>query len=122
MQQPLQITFEGLARSDLVEQAVRRHCAHLEHFAGDIVSCRVVVDQQPKHQQQGRPFGVRIGLTLPGRHELEAQRVQNEDLRVALRDAFDDMKRQLEDLVRRRRGQQKRHETADPGAATESDS
>jgi cold shock CspA family protein len=28
---------------------------------------------------------------------------------VAVREAFDDMKRQLEDLVRRRRGQEKQH-------------
>jgi cold shock CspA family protein len=35
--------------------------------------------------------------------------VESEDVYVALRDAFDDMKRQLEDLVRQRRGDQKQH-------------
>jgi ribosomal subunit interface protein len=97
--QPLQITFHGMEKSDAVDDAVRRKCKHLERFAADIMSCRVVVDQAQMHKHQGRPFGVRIDLTLPGR-ELVVDRVQNEDVYVALRDAFDDMTRQLEDTVR----------------------
>ncbi|MBI5717244.1 MAG: ribosome-associated translation inhibitor RaiA [Burkholderiales bacterium] len=113
MQQPLLITFHGLARSDAVEADVRRRCEHLERFASDIMSCRVVVDLLQAHQQQGRPFGVRIDLTLPGR-ELVANRVQHEDVYIAVRDAFEDMQRQLEDWVRRRRGDEKQHATRTP--------
>jgi cold shock CspA family protein len=51
---------------------------------------------------------VRIDLTVPG-HELVVDRVENEDVHVALRDAFDDMKRRLEDVVRQRRGDEKQH-------------
>jgi ribosomal subunit interface protein len=108
MKKPLQITFHGMEKSDAVEDAVRRKCEHLERFAGDIMSCRVVVDQVQLHQRQGRPFGVSIDLTLPGR-ELVVDRVQDEDVYVALRDAFDGMKRQLEDAVRQRRGDEKQH-------------
>ena len=36
-------------------------------------------------------------------------RVQHEDVHVALRDAFDSMKRQLEEVVRKRRGKEKHH-------------
>jgi ribosomal subunit interface protein len=108
MKQPLQITFHGMQPSDAVEDAVRRKCEHLERFATDIMSCRVVVDLQEQRQRQGRPFGVRIELTLPGR-DLVVNRVRNEDVYVALRDAFDDMKRQLEDTVRQRRGDEKEH-------------
>jgi ribosomal subunit interface protein len=108
MKQPLQITFHGMEKSDAVDDAVRRKCAHLERFAPDIMACRVVVDQVQTHQRQGRPFGVRIDLTLPGR-ELVVDRVENEDVYVALRDAFDGMKRQLEDAVRQRRGDEKQH-------------
>jgi ribosomal subunit interface protein len=108
MKQPLQITFHGMRPSDAVEDAARRKCEHLERFAADIMSCRVVVDLEERHKHQGRPLGVRIELTLPGRH-LVVNRVQDEDVYVALRDAFDDMKRQLEDAVRLRRGDQKQH-------------
>jgi ribosomal subunit interface protein len=108
MKQPLQITFHGMERSDALEDAVRKKAEHLERFASDIMACRVVVDLLQKHKHQGRPFGVRIDLTLPG-HELVVDRVEHEDVYVALRDAFDDMKRQLEEVVRQRRGDEKQH-------------
>lgn len=108
MQIPLQISFHGMDRSDAMEVALRKNVQHLERFASDIMSCRVAVDVLQKHRHQGRPFGVRIDLTVPGR-ELVVNRVEHEDVYVAMRDAFDDMKRQLEDVVRQRRGQEKVH-------------
>ncbi len=108
MKVPVQIVFHGLDRSDALEAAVRDKVAHLEHLSGDIMSCRVVVDLEQKHKHQGHPFGVRVDLTLPGR-ELVVDRVQHEDVYVALRDAFDAMKRQLQDAVHQRRGDEKQH-------------
>jgi ribosomal subunit interface protein len=108
MKQSPQVTFHGMDRSDAIESAVRRKLQRLERMCPDIMSCRVAVDLLQKRQQQGQPFGVRIDLTLPG-HELVVSRVENEDVYVALRDAVDDMARQLEDVVRRMRGQVKQH-------------
>lgn len=108
MQLPLQITFEGMDRSEAVEDAVRKKAAHLERFSSEIVSCRVALELLQKHKHQGRPFGVRIDLKIPGR-ELVVSRVADEDIYIALREAFDDMKRQLEDAVRQRRGDEKQH-------------
>lgn len=108
MKQPLHITFHGMEPSAAVEEAARAKAAHLERFASDIMGCRVAVDLLQKHKHQGRPFGVRIDLTLPG-HELVVDRVQNEDIYVALREAFDNMKRQLEEVVQVRRGEEKQH-------------
>ena len=51
---------------------------------------------------------MRLDLTLPG-HELVVDKVQHEEVFVALRDAFDDMRRKLEDVVRQRRGVEKQH-------------
>lgn len=108
MQLPLQVSFEGMSRSQAIEAAVREKMGHLERFSGDIMACRVAIDLLQKHRHQGRPFGVRIALTIPGR-ELVVNRVENEDPYVALRDAVDDIRRQLEDALRQRRGQQKQH-------------
>jgi ribosome-associated translation inhibitor RaiA len=108
MKLPLDITFRGLQRSEAVETAARRKAEQLERFAADIVSCRVVIEQLQARQVQGRPFGVRIELAVPGR-QLVANQVQHEDVSIALRDAFDDMRRQLEDAVRQRRGEVKHH-------------
>ena len=103
MKQPLQICFLGMGPSEAVESAARKKATKLETFCTDIISCRVSIEQTHKHQHQGRPFAVRVDVTLPG-HELNVDRVHDEDVYVALRDAFDDMKRQLEDAVRRTRG------------------
>lgn len=110
MKQPLQIRFLGIEPSDAVESAARRKADKLDTFCPDIMSCRVSIEQTHKHRHQGRPFVVRVDVTLPG-HELSVDRVHDEDVYVALRDAFDDMKRQLEDAVRRSRGQEKLHPT-----------
>jgi ribosomal subunit interface protein len=108
MKLPVQIRFHGMEPSDALERSARDHADKLESFAPDIMACRVSIDLEQKHKQQGRPFGVRIDLTLP-RHELVVNRVQDEDVYVALRDAFDKMKRQLDEVVRRRRGEEKPH-------------
>ncbi len=108
MKLPVHIQFHGMEPSDALELSAREHINKLESFAPDIMTCRVGIDLEQKHQHQGRPYSVRIDLTLPG-HELVVNRVHNEDVHVALRDAFDNMKRQLEDVVRKRRGQEKQH-------------
>ncbi len=114
MKIPVHIQFHGVEASDALELSVREHAHKLESFAPDIMACRVAIDLAQKHQHQGRPFGVRIDLTVSG-HELVVNRVQHEDVYVALREAFDNMKRQLEDVVRQRRGQVKQHHVPPPG-------
>lgn len=108
MKLPVHIQFHNMEHSDALESGARAHAHKLELFAADIMSCRICIDLEQKHKHQGRPFGVRIDLTIPG-HELVVNRVQHEDAYVALRDAFDSMKRQLQDVVQRRRGQEKQH-------------
>lgn len=108
MKLPVHIQFHGLEASEAVELKAREFARKLETLAPDLMACRVSIDLDQKHKHQGRPYGVRIDLTLPG-HELVVNRVQDEDVYVALRDAFDNMKRQLESLVHRRQGHEKPH-------------
>lgn len=108
MKLPVHIEFHGMEPSEAFEASVREHMHKLESFAPDIMACRVAIDLEQKHQHQGRPYTVRIDLTLPG-HELVVNRVHNEDVYVAMRDAFNNMRRQLEDAVRKRRRQEKQH-------------
>ncbi|MDE2094580.1 MAG: ribosome-associated translation inhibitor RaiA [Burkholderiales bacterium] len=103
MKLPIQITFHGMSHSDAIEADVRERARHLERFCDDIVSCRVGLDVLPHPHHQGRLYGVRIDLTITG-HELVVDRVEADDVHVALRNAFDSMGRRLEDAVRRRRG------------------
>jgi ribosome-associated translation inhibitor RaiA/cold shock CspA family protein len=108
MKLPVQIQFHGLKQSAALEQNILDHAEKLESFFPNIIACRVTIEWEQKRALQGRPFHLRIDLTVPG-HELVVNRVRNEDVHVAMRDAFDDMQRQLEDLARKRRGQKKLH-------------
>ena len=111
MKIPPQIQFLGMAPTEALEASTRQHIKKLESFAPDLMTCRATLELSQKHQHQGRPFSVRLDVTLPGL-ELVVNKVQNEDIYVSLRDAFDNMKRQIEDAVRKRRGQVKHHEPA----------
>jgi cold shock CspA family protein len=61
-----------------------------------------------QHKHQGNLFNVRIDIGVPG-NEIVVDRDQHEDVYVALRDAFDAAKRQLEDYSRRLRRETKTH-------------
>lgn len=99
MQTPLQITFRDMPHSDALDTHIREKAQKLEQFFSGLIGCRVVLEQSGKHRQQGNPFNVRIDLTVPG-SEIVVDRQENMDVYVALRDAFDAAKRQLEDYAR----------------------
>ena len=96
---PLQVTFLGMDASEALESRIREKAAKLEEFHPRITRCRVAVEESRKHHSQGRLFSVRIDLHVPGR-EVVATRDHDEDVYVALRDAFDAVTRQLEEAVR----------------------
>lgn len=108
MKQALQIRFIGMEPSPAVEAAAREKAIKLDQFRPDLMACRVTLELVDRHKHQGRHFAVRIDLTMTG-DQLTVDRVQHEDVYVALREAFDDMKRQLQDSARRVQGQVKTH-------------
>ena len=109
MQIPLQITVRDMAHSTVLEGRIRDKVAGLEHFHPRITSCRVTVADSGKHHQQGRQFEVRVDVHVPGHAEIIANRQHDKDIYAALRDAFDSVKRQLEEAVREQRGDVKGH-------------
>ena len=114
MQVPLQITIRNMHHSDALETGIRERVAKLAEFHPRITSCRVTVEEFAKHHHQGRQFQVRVGVRVP-QHEVVVTRDHSEDVYVALRDAFDATKRQLEDVVREQRGDVKLHEVPQHG-------
>ena len=119
MKIPLQITFRNMEPSDAVEARIRDKAANLEQFAKDIMSCRVIVEAPHKHHNKGNIYAVKIDITLPG-DEIIADRNPkqdhaHEDVYVAIRDAFNAVRRQLEDYVRLRRNKVKTHKTLPHG-------
>lgn len=124
MQRPLQVTFKGLPVIDGVEALCEAEAAKLERYANHVIGCSVVVAAPQHRHVHGNLFEVRVTLSIPG-HELVVSRVppehtSNERVDLALREAFDTMRRRLEDAVRKQRGDVKRHEPGtrgvEPGA------
>jgi ribosomal subunit interface protein len=115
MQIPLQITFRNMEPSAALETKIREKAGKLERYADQITRCHVVIEAPHQHQHQGKLFSVKIDITLPNKEILVTRHPQqhhaHEDIYVALRDAFDAARRQLEDYVRVRRGDVKTHET-----------
>jgi ribosome-associated translation inhibitor RaiA len=115
MQLPLQIVFHQLDRWPGAEAVLRERAQRLERFYPDIMSCRVVVEETQKHQQLGRPVAVQVEVRVPG-HDLTVNRQHDTDFKVAAREAFEAMTRQLEDLGRRQREQGWEHGASRAGA------
>ncbi len=109
MQIPLQITIRDVEQSEALEKHIREKAEKLDEFFNHIMSCRVVVEVPHKHHRQGKHFNVRIDIGVAG-GEIAVNRDHAEDVYVALRDAFDAAKRQLEDYARKLRGDVKTHE------------
>jgi ribosomal subunit interface protein len=109
MQIPLQITVRDMEHSAELDAHIRTKAQKLDEFFDHITSCRVVVEMPHKHHHQGKQFNVRIDIGVPG-NEIVVNHDHHEDVYVALRDAFDAAKRQLEDYARKLRGDAKIHE------------
>jgi ribosomal subunit interface protein len=89
-----------MSLSDAAKTAIQDKVARLEAVDNQIIGCRVLVEIPHKHQHHGSLYNVRIDLTIPGA-ELVIKREGNEDLYVAIRDAFDAARRRLRDRRRR---------------------
>lgn len=113
MQVPLQVTFRNMEHSEKIEEDVRQHAAKLDEFSDRITSCRVVIEAPHRHHHKGNLYHVRLLVSVP-RRELVVDREPDadhahEDAHVTIRDAFDAMRRQLEDDVRELRNDVKVH-------------
>lgn len=110
----LQIDFRNLDRSEALEAEIHKHAEKLFEFYDHVINCRVTVERPHHHHRQGNLFQVQIDLAIP-RHELIVSRSPesargHEDASVAVRDAFDAIRRQLQDAIRKERGFVKKHQ------------
>lgn len=119
LQLPLQLVFRNLDPSPAIEAKIRERVGKLDLYYDQIMSCRVAVEAPHKHHHKGKLYHVRINLTVPDKELVVSrepdQHHAHEDVYVAIRDAFDAMRRQLEDYARRRRGKVKHHEAPPHG-------
>ena len=120
------ITFRGVERTPALDADVLTHLRKLERYYPRIMGCRVLVGLVQRHHEAGNRYHVRIDLTVPGdeivvTHEanlratgqdVDAEKItrlaepdpERKHARVAIREAFDIARRQLQDYARRQRG------------------
>ena len=115
MQVPLEITYRDVEKTDDIDQLVREKAAKLDELFENLIACRVAIEQPQKTQRAGNPYRVRIDLTAPPGHELVVRREPTDSemhasLSTIVIDAFRVMRRQLEALRERQRGEVKTHD------------
>ncbi len=114
MNVPLEISFRDIEKTAELEELIREKAAKLERVCDHISSCRVAVENRQQHQHRGRPFRLRIDITVPPGHEIVVVREPSKgdmhsDLAAEIRDAFQAAWRQLDSLTRKQRGDVKVH-------------
>ncbi len=126
METPAEIDYVGDGASPEIREAVDAHIAALEKRFGRITSCRVVIKPPTSHHRTGGHFHVNIHLVLPNGRTVDVGRTANNDgrfsdLKLALNVAFKRARRQLQEHVRRMRGNVKTHEPEPLGTVTSID-
>lgn len=116
MQIPLRVTFRGMKPSPALEERIRYEARSLERFGEELTGCRVTVALPHQHGRKGQLYSVKIALHARGEEIVvdhdHGENHAHEDLYVAVRDAFELAERRVEQHVRRRRGEIKRHDVA----------
>lgn len=115
---PVRITFQGLDPSAALRAKIKARAQRLQRFADDILACDIVVRACEQRHRRGNRYNVHARVALRD-CEIEAGRTPladagNEDPYKAAAQTFDALRRRIEDHVRRRRGDVKRHAPAMP--------
>lgn len=104
-----QITTRGMPSSPALEAEIQKRVDKLISYFDNIIKCSIVFELIQKHKHQGKLYNVRINVSVPGK-ELAATYKYDEDIYVAIRDAFHALTKQLEEHAEKRHGQVKLHD------------
>jgi putative sigma-54 modulation protein len=127
MSTPVEIHFHGIEKSEAIEERVRWKVSKLEKHFGRMTRCRVVLEAPHRSPAKPKVFQIKIEMSVPRRrpivvsHEREGSHA-NEELLLALRDAFvaavrkiDDEASRLGQRTKQERGRRRPRATELPG-------
>jgi ribosomal subunit interface protein len=103
METPIRFTYRHADSSAALEANARELCEHLQRFHDHIINCHVVVEGPSRHHRN-RACTVKVELTIPGAYihaDSSHESMQDGDTYLALRSAFENAKRQLQQGHRR---------------------
>ena len=96
--------------SPAMDERIRELTAKMENLHPKVTHVHVVVDEADRNKRTGRLFNVRVDVHVPGQ-DIVATHQEHEDPYVAVGNAFDVLTRQLEEHIRKVRGEVKRHQS-----------
>ena len=121
MQIPIQITYRGIAKSAALEAAIQKEADQLEEFFARITACRVTVSETQHHSPHRKSCSIHIALAVPGEELIANFDAPDDpahaDAHASVKKAFHICRRELQDYIRRLRGDVKTH-AAPPNVAT----
>ena len=106
MRPPMTLTFRHIDHSRALEDRARKLGARLERFSQRITQCHMTFEGPGNGSNAGAPYLVKIDLIVPGAQihadSLDVDGGGHNDIYRAMHDAFNNAKRQLQDLHRDR--------------------
>lgn len=100
--------------SEAIEEVIRKKVKKLERAFDHITGVRVVVDVPNHSKHKGQTFSVQVDVKIPGKeiavHKGSSQHGAQEDVYVALRDAFEAVTKQMKTKFSKMRNDVKHHE------------
>ena len=110
MQRPLRISHHQCRTSAALDARIREKALELEQFYPRLIGLDVTIERPGHHHRQGKGahYRIRIEASVPGEQlvvsrDPEAHQAA-EDPYLAVQEAFQTMRRQLQDYARRQRG------------------
>lgn len=112
MRTQTEVHFHGIEKSDAVETRILEKVGKLEKYFDRLSRCRVVLEAPHRNAQRPLVYQIKIELTVPSQkpivisHE-RAVSQGNDELQLAIRDAFDAATRKVEELSRKLKARSK---------------
>ena len=103
MKSSIEIVLRGIPQSAELERCIKDEARNLDRICDRVLTCRVVIQAFHRPKQKGATLAVGLAITLPGT-EVVVNREHGDDVRTAVRDAFEAAGLQLADHMRRQGG------------------
>ena len=114
MKVPLQITYRNIEGTPALDEHIRAKSEKLNKHFPHISHCQVVFECAHNHHHKGKLYHTTIDITVPGKEIAVSKeshdKHEHENAYVAISDAFDAVRRQLEEHAQRMKKHVKRHD------------
>ncbi len=111
MQVPLELSFQHIEVEDDIKDYVRERVDYLGQLFDGITSCRVHISLPQHSKKTGHIYDITIEVRVPGTElvvsDRKGDRQERQHLRIALRDAFAIIERDLKIYRQKMRGEVK---------------